>query len=340
MKEREPTRVLVTGAGGFVMSVYIVRLLSHLPAATVTALDVAPLDAVAEAHLRPVADRLEFRQADVRDAEAIAALVAEAQPDLVVHGATVTHVPQWEYERPQPFIDVNVMGTLNVLVAASAAMVRRFIHVSSCAVYGHGDPTRSPDALQDETGPFNPADLYGVGKLGGELTARRFSELHRLPIPIVRFTRVFGPMERPTGARKVMHLPYLLAAAALTGRPLTISRRSADVVGDWISAEDVADALIGLSMHGAPASTYNVATGRPISVAEVVRQFPVEVEWVDDGTPCAFDADPALRRGQHAVYDVSKLTRETGWTPRSFAEQAKSYLDWALRNPTNFLQSA
>jgi nucleoside-diphosphate-sugar epimerase len=308
------------------MSVLIGELLRRLPETEVVALDIAPFDAAAAQHFAPFGDRLIFRRCDVRDAAEVRRILVDAQPGLVVHGATVTHVSAWEHERPHPFVDVNVSGTLNVLEAVRAAgSARRVVHVSSCAVYGHGDPDAGTP-LQSEAGPFRPADLYGIGKLGGELVARRFSELHGLPVSVVRPTRVFGPMERPTSARKVMHLPHLLVSRMLAGLPVRITRRSVESVGDWISVEDLAGA--------------HVATGRPIAIPELLSLFPVAVEWVEEGTGADADFDPALRHGQHAVYDISVIRDDTGWAPRPFAAQVASYLAWARANPSVFAECA
>ena len=266
------TRVLVTGAGGFVMSVFIADLLVRDPAAGVTALDAAPLDAAAKAHFARFGDRITFLQCDVRDREALQLEIGKVRPMILINAATVTHVPAWEYERPHLFIDVNIGGSLNVLEAARAAgSLGRVVHVGSCAVYGHGDPDAAP-VLQGEAGPFHPADLYGVGKLGGEFVARRFSELHGISTAVVRFTRVFGPMERPTGARKLMHLPYLMMKKMLAGRPLRVTRRSADAVGDWISSEDVSDAIVKLCGSQSANRAYNIATGQPVRTTEVWRK--------------------------------------------------------------------
>lgn len=327
------TRVLVTGAGGFVMSVFIVDLLVRDPAARVTALDAAPLDAVAKAHFARFGDGITFLQCDVREREALQLAIGKVRPTILVNAATVTHVPTWEYERPHLFIDVNIGGSLKVLEAARAAgSLGRVVHVSSCAVYGHGDPDVAP-ILQGEAGPFHPADLYGVGKLGGELVARRFSKLHGISTAVVRVTRVFGPMERPTGARKLMHLPYLKVKKMLAGRPLRVTRRSADAVGDWISSEDVSDAIAKLCGSQSANRAYNIATGHPIRTTQVLAQAPVEVEWVDDGAEADADFDPMRRRGQHAVYDIAAIGKDVGWRPRPLAQQMASYLAWASQNP-------
>ena len=332
----DSARVLVTGAGGFVMSVFIADLLDRDPAARVIALDAAELDASAKDHFERFGDRITFLQCDVRDRDALQREIGQAHPTVLVNAATVTHVPAWEYERPHLFIDVNIGGSLNVLEAArGAGSLGRVVHVSSCAVYGRGDPDAAL-VLQDEAGPFHPADLYGVGKLGGELVARRFSELHGVSTAVVRFTRVFGPMERPTGARKLMHLPYLMMKKMLAGRPLRVTRRSADAVGDWISSEDVSDAIVKLCGSRSATCAYNIATGRPIPTTEVLAQAPVDVEWVDDGAEADADFDPMLKRGQHAAYDIVAIGRDVGWRPRPLAQQMATYLAWARENPRTF----
>ena len=115
-----------------------------------------------------------------------------------------------------------------------------------------------------------------------------------------------------------------------------MTRRSVGSVGDWISSEDVADALVTLCGSDTANGAYNIATGRPVGVPEVLEQTPVEVEWVGDDEKADADFDPTLTRGQHAVYDIAAIGRDAGWRPRSFGEQMASYVAWSRTHPEAF----
>lgn len=317
---------LVTGAGGFVMSVFIARLLESRPGARVVAVDAAHPDAPARALFARFGDRIDLVQGDVRDRAQVEAIMRSARPDFLVHGASVTHVPSWELSRPHDFIDVNTGGTMNVFEAARAAGgLRRAIQISSCAVYGDGAPDQAGRPIT-EVDPAIPSNYYGIGKLGGEMIARRFGALHGVPVAAIRPTRVFGPMERPSSDRRLMNLPFMLVQSLQTGQPVRISRRSRGVVGDWISAEDLAEALLLLLDTPAATGVYNTATGHPAVVEDLLAAIPAPMVWVDD--PEEADFDQPVSTGSLGVYDTCALRSATGWTPRPLAEQLASYLAW------------
>ncbi|TQM11694.1 NAD-dependent epimerase/dehydratase family protein [Pseudonocardia kunmingensis] len=330
-------RVLVTGASGFVMSVFIRALLETDARAQVDAADLSTPDALWWRHLDDVRDRVRTHRVDVREAAAVRALTSSSAPDVVVHGATVTHAPDLERADPTRFVDVNVMGTAHVLDAARQVdSVGRCILISSGAVYGAGTPDgRDP---QPESTSTRPDETYGITKLVGELIAARFTDLYGLPVPILRFSKVFGPMERPTGARTAMSVPFHLAGATVAGRAVRITTRSCDASGDWISACDVAAGLVALCRTGAPPSgPISLAAGRRIPVPELLRAFGTEVVWADSGAQ--LDLDPALRNGKDGSYAVHRARSELGWAPRPLEDQVSEYLAWARRSPEVFAAS-
>ncbi|MEU8199459.1 NAD(P)-dependent oxidoreductase [Microbispora amethystogenes] len=330
-------RVLVTGACGFVMSVFIRRFLQEHKEARVLALDVGEPDAAWSGHLADVAGRVDVERCDVRDRDRLATLFARHRPETVVHGATVTLVPEWEREDPGRFLDVNVMGTAAVLDAARrAGSVGRVVHVSSAAVYGAGDPGRTEP--QDEDTPLEPDDMYGVSKVAAELVARRFAALYGMSVPIVRFTKVFGPMERPTSARTLMSLPYHLARALVAGTPLAVTPRTLRAAGDWISAVDVAAALGLLCTRPDVGSVaFNLAGGAGVPVPRLAELFGVELvaDPAADPERAVADMDPALRSGKDGIYDVGRAARLLGWRPRDLARQVGEYREWALAHWTH-----
>lgn len=327
-------KIFITGGRGFVMSVLMRRLLETGTASSLLAADIAEPDDLLLRSLGQGEDRVQFRTLDVRNDAAVTAALTDFRPDVVVHGATVTHVPEWEKENPARFIDINVGGTTKILDAArSIASVRRVVHVSSAAVYGAGTGESGPIP---EDAPLLPDEMYGVSKVASELIARRFSTLYDLDIPVVRFTKVFGPMERPSEARASMSLPYHLAAALVQGRPATLSERTAQAVGDWISAVDVADALVALCRSSKNVSgIYNLASGTLVGVPELVEMFGAETITVP-ATDAAVDMNPQLRYGKDGTYSIQRAVDDLDWRPRNLATQVAEYVAWAHENPDCF----
>jgi dTDP-glucose 4,6-dehydratase/UDP-glucose 4-epimerase/GDP-4-dehydro-6-deoxy-D-mannose reductase len=323
---------LVTGARGFVMSVLMKELLVD-PDTTIAAVDLHAPDAALLNYLGDTGDRIHFAQCDVSDTKAISDLLATAAPDVVVHGATVTHDAVTEHRDPSRFISANVLGTTNVLDAARrSAQVRRVLFISSGAVYGCSPESK----LTEESTPV-PEEMYGISKLAGELIAQRFSQLYGLHVPIARLTKMFGPMERPTSGRAIMSLPYELARAAAHGVPARLTRRTINAGGDWLSAVDTAKALHLLAKtDGDGSSIYNISSGSRTPVSALVEFFGVDVIEEPADAREVTDMDPGAEFGKNGVYASTKAQDELGWKLTEISTQVAEYVRWAQDNPDFF----
>jgi len=335
--------LLVTGATGFVMSVLGRRWLASDPAARLVVLDAAALDAAAERYFAPVKERLAVIVADVTQPESWRPALARHAITHIVHGATITPISRGtaaeakrepEAENPGRIIDVNVMGTVSMLDwARTLPDFERFIYVSSGAVYKHHGPDRPGEPLPED-GYVMPRRLYGISKLASELIAERYGDLFGLSTASVRPSSVYGPMDRVTASRNMHHVPHRIARLALDGAK-RVRVNTLDAVGDYIHAEDVADAII--SLLRAPRlrySAYNVACGATASIREIVG-------WVAEKVPgfCAeivapehadIVQDPTLSDGMWGAYDVGRIGAETGWKPRPMRTALHAYMDWLV----------
>ncbi|MFJ2228796.1 NAD-dependent epimerase/dehydratase family protein [Streptomyces halstedii] len=325
-------RYLVTGARGFVMSVLVERLLTAEPDAVVTAVDLHAPDDVLTASLAGHEGRVHHVRADVTDSAAMTDLLARSAPDVVVHGATVTHDPASEHHDPGRFVHVNTQGTTTVLDATRrTGGVRRVLLVSSGAVYGS-----SPLRLLTEDAPPEPDEMYGISKLAGELIARRFGRLYGLDVPVARLTKMFGPMERPSSGRSVMSLPYHLAAAAVRNRPVRLTERTLRAGGDWLGAAEAARALHLLARgEGRGDGTYNISSGVRTSVPDLVALFGVETLQVP-AEEAEADMDPATESGKNGVYASDRARHELKWEPAALDAQVARYVRWAREHPGFF----
>ncbi len=154
-------KVLVTGGAGFIGSHLVDRLVAD-------GHQVSVLDSFSTGkreNLAAVRERITLHEADVRDASAV--LRATEGCELVFHEAAVVSVP-YSVEHPQETHDVNIQGTLNVLLAARQSRVRRVVFASSAAVYGEEPTLPKSEAMVPE--PISP---YGVEKLTAEHYLRR-----------------------------------------------------------------------------------------------------------------------------------------------------------------------
>jgi UDP-glucose 4-epimerase len=336
-----PRTLLVTGGTGFAMSVLGREWLDAEPNARLVVLDAAPLDAAAIRHFAPVAERLDVVVADIGRPDTWEAALRGANISQIVHGATITPLSSGasaqagrepEAENPARIIDVNTMGTAAILEWARAQpTVKRFIYVSSGAVYLHHGPNRPGEPLPED-GYVMPRRLYGISKLASELITERYGELFGLSTASVRPASVYGPMDRITASRNFCHVPNRIAHMALDGAP-RVRVNTIEAVGDYIHAEDLAQGIIALL--NAPRlrfSVYNIAAGVTATVGDLVQWaaekapgFHAEITAPEDAD---IVRDASLRDGMWGAYDISRITSETGWKPRPVREALHAYMDW------------
>ena len=333
--------LLVTGATGFVMSVLARHWLETDPAARLVVLDAAPLDAAAQRYFAPVKQRLSVVLGDVTQPGTWRAALAGHAVTHIVHGATITPLSRGtatearrepEADNPGRIIDVNVMGTVAMLEwARTLANLKRFIYVSSGAVYKHHGPDHPGEPLPED-GYVMPRRLYGISKLASELITERYGDLFGLSTASVRPSSVYGPMDRVTASRNFRHVPNRIAHLALDGVK-RVRVNTLDAVGDYIHVEDVAAAIVALLR--APRlrfSAYNVACGATATIGELVG-------WAAEKAP-GFGAelapaeqadivqDASLKDGMWGAYDISRIGADTGWKPRPMRDALHAYMDW------------
>lgn len=337
--ENYPTAtVLCTGGMGFVISNVIRYLLTANPSARVISLDLTPTTDVAADYFSTVSKRLSCFSGDIRDRGLLDHIACQHNITHVVHGAMIAHVPSWEKKSPTRYLDVNLLGTVNLLEwARRLPSLKRFLYISSGAVYG--DPTPNhPTTLQSEEGPFNPIEFYGITKWACEQIVRRYNELFPLETFSVRFGPVFGPMENPTNSRAGMSMPYHMMRALLENRPLRVTPETLKYGRDHISAEDAARAVTELLLKpDLEYPVYNVAIGRYVTGQQLIDALPEEtinplkIELVN---PAEADVvmDSSQRYGRWNGYAIERIYSETGWQPRPLSEQMASYVTWIMAN--------
>lgn len=333
--------LLVTGATGFVMSVLGRHWLDSDPSARLVVLDSSSLDAMAQRYFAPVMTRMSVVTADVTRPETWRGALVGYGITHIAHGATITPISRGsaseakrepEAESPARIIDVNVMGTVEVLEwARTLPNFKRFIYVSSGAVYKHHGPDRPGEPLPED-GYVMPRRLYGISKLASELITERYGDLFGISTASVRPSSVYGTMDRVTRSRNMRHPPNRIAHMAVEGAK-RVRVNTLDAVGDYIHSEDVARAIV--SLLRAPRlgySTYNIAYGANVSLADMVKWaaekapgFAAEVVAPEQADILA---DPTLRDGMWGAYDTSRIFGDTGWKPRPMREALHAYMDW------------
>jgi len=250
---------LVTGGAGFIGSHLVEELVRRGERVRV-------VDSLVTGHrenLAPVAGRVEFIEGDL--AEADVANAAAAGVDYVLHQAAIPSVPRSVAE-PVFCHRANVDGTLNLLVAARDAGVRRLVFAGSSSVYGNTAtlPTR-------EDMPLDPLTPYALQKLIGEQYAALFTSLYGLETVTTRYFNVFGPRQDPSS-------PYsgvisLFIRSLIDGRPPTIFGDGGQT-RDFTYVANVVDGVLkACHAPGVSGRVINVATGGRVSLNELFESL-------------------------------------------------------------------
>jgi len=302
-------RVLVTGAGGFV-GVNLARGLAERGWSVVALARRAP-DALTSAFLAPVAGEVLWRLGDVTDSAWLAATIAAAAPEAIVHAAAMTPSPEVERSRTHEVVATNLSATVDVLEAARRSDVRRLVYASSTGVYAGAALGRA--RREDE--PLVGRNLYAHCKLASEGLVRLYAELHHMSACSLRIGSVYGPMERASGSRTGLSLVARLLPWAQAGGHLMV--HGADVGRDLIHASDVAAAVAALlTANELRHDVYNLASAAPYPVRDVLDAMAhsAGASW---GDAEAAAAELVFTSEHHRDgVDLSRLGADCGWAPQ------------------------
>jgi nucleoside-diphosphate-sugar epimerase len=308
-------RFLVTGAAGFIGSNLVEALLA-------AGHRVRWLDNFMTGKRENLAalDGLEFLEEDVRRPEDCRRACEGVE--FVLHQAALGSVPR-SVENPSLSNECNVTGTLNLLVAARDAGVRRFVFAASSSAYGD-----TPTLPKVETMPPRPMSPYALTKLAGEEYGRLFFELYGLETVSLRYFNVFGRRQDPLGAYAAV-IPRFVSALLAGRRP--------QIYGDGEQTRDftyVAD-VVQANLRACEASreacgqVYNVAGGARISLNELYGEV---AGLLESGLRPAY-VPPRAGDVRHSLADVSKARRRLGYEPRyRVAEGLAEAIQWYREN--------
>ncbi len=293
-------KILVTGGAGFIGSNFIRYFLQRHPESTIVNLDKLTY-AGNLGNLTDVASRSEYRfvKGDICDRELCVRLFEEGL-EAVVHFAAESHVDR-SIADPGAFIETNIQGTFNILEAARARKVPRFLHVSTDEVYG----SMQPDEYAKEESPLKPNSPYAASKASSDLLVRSYFRTHGFPGIITRCSNNYGPCQFPE------KLIPLMITNAMEGKKLPVYGDGMHE-RDWIFVEDHCRALERVLFDGRPGEVYNIGFGKPVTNLEIVGNL-LEALDKPEGL-IEFVADRPGHDRRYAL-DTGKIQRELNWEP-------------------------
>src|SRR5271163_2411594 len=304
---------LITGIGGFIGS----SLARALLAKNEQVRGVDNFSTGKRENLHEILPRIDFREADILDLDAMKSACAGA--DYVLHQAAIPSVPKSVLD-PIASNRANVDGTVNVLVAARDAKVKRVVYAASSSAYGD-----TPTLPKHERMAPDPISPYAVAKLASERYMISFYRCYGLETVALRYFNVFGPRQDPSSPYSGVLAKFI--TEMLGGRQPTIFG-DGEQSRDFTYIDNVVEG--NLLACKAPASQvagkmFNLATGRRVTLNETFKALQGLTSY--SGSPIY-----AAERGgdiKHSLADISLAEAHLGYRPKvSFEEGLRKTVDW------------
>ncbi len=237
--------------------------------------------------------------------------------DFVLHQAALPSVAR-SVDNPIDSNEVNVNGTLNLLVAARDAGVKRFVYAASSSAYGN-----SPALPKNEDMPSHPLSPYAISKLLGEHYCRIFHTIYELETVSLRYFNVFGPRQDPAS-------PYSAAIpkfinAILKGDPVTIYG-DGEQSRDFTYVQNVVNAnLLACEAPDAAGQVVNIACGDRISLNQLISVIEGNLGM---RAKCVY-TEPMPGDVKHSCADITRARELLGYEPAvTFAEGLSKTVEW------------
>jgi len=320
------SKILVTGAAGFIGSHLSIRLLERGD-------EVVGLDnlndyyevSLKEARLARFSDHENFRlvKMDLSDREGMEALFEAEQFDKVVNLAAQAGV-RYSIENPHAYIDSNIVGFTNVIEGCRHNKVKHLVYASSSSVYGANETM--PFSVHDNVD--HPLSLYAASKKANELMAHTYSNLFDLPTTGLRFFTVYGPWGRPDMAL------FLFTKAILEGKSIDVFNHG-KMRRDFTYVDDIVEGVIRVLDNTAAANpewngknpdpgtskvpwkVYNIGNSSPVELMDYIGAIEKAL-----GMEAKKNFMPLQDGDVPATYaNVEDLVRDVGYKPDTEVEE-------------------
>jgi len=265
--------------------------------------------------LKGCSSKIEWIEGDVRDAATVRRAVEGVE--VIYHEAALASM-QRSVEDPMSTHAVCATGTLQVLIGAREAGVRRVVYAASSSAYGN-----APQLPKHEGQLLEPVSPYAVAKLAGENYCAAFTEIYGLETVRLRYFNVFGPGQDPSSSYSAV-IP-LFVTAMLAGRRPTVygdgtQSRDFTFIDDVVSAN-----LLAAEAPGAAGKVYNVASGRAVSLLEIIALLN---RFLESDVEPVFEP-PRPGDVMHSLADLSRAKADLGYVPQvNFEEGLRRSIEY------------
>jgi len=272
-------------------------------------------------YLRELKDKITFIQASVLDFPKLTEVFIQYKDKIegIIHTVAMTADPSFG-ENPYHALMINLNGTINMLELARLFKIKKFLFVSSGAVYGE-----VKDKSSELTHPFHPGDLYGASKASGELIGQQYESQYGIDFRCTRPYFFFGPGRFPSQQTEL----FKNLLGPLEGLPNLKLEKGADQKLGFTYVKDAAYGTYLLYEARNPRyKTVNIASEEPVSFLEMVR---LAQKYSDRPTQVNIGPGNLLPRGE--TLDISMAKEELGFRPRYTVEDGiREYAEWIRKN--------
>ena len=311
-------RYLVTGAAGFIGSALVRALLER--GERVRGFD--NFETGRRENIQEVSSQIDFREADLLDIDGLRAACDGV--DYILHQAAIPSVPK-SIADPLRSNQVNINGTVNLLIAARDAGVKRVVYAASSSAYG--DTPTLPKREDMVPSPISP---YAVAKLSSEMYMKSFYRVYGLSTVSLRYFNIFGPRQDPTSQYSAVLAKFI--TQMLRGEKPTIygdgeQSRDFNFIDNAVSANLLAATAPEQDVAG---ETFNIATGNRFTLNETFELLKPLTGYTGD---VAYAAE---RRGdvRHSLADISRAEQKLKYKPLvDFKEGLRRTVEWYRTAP-------
>lgn len=304
-------KALVTGGGGFIGSHLVEGLLAR-------GWDVRVLDNFSTGHrenIKHLINQIDLLEGDVTNLTTVRFAVRNI--DVVFHQAALPSVAR-SVANPLESNEVNITGTLNILLAARDAGVKRVVYAASSSAYGN-----TPTLPKVESMMPMPLSPYAIAKYTGEMYARAFTQLYGLSTISLRYFNIFGPRQDPTTQYAGVIAKF--CTCAIEGKPYPVFG-DGEQSRDFTYVENVVNAnLLAAEAKLEDATLVNIACGERTSLNQLIAMLN---ELTNQNLPAQYGPE---RAGdvRHSLADVTRAGKLLGYEPMvDMREGLKRTLEW------------